>query len=108
MAQPEGRAIDILRLPSGTALSHITAMFAKHPGSVRLFQVHQRSDYSIAVLVVLGDDPDATRHVEEAVEILRRRVDGEVPVTLEYVDSLPYTGGKTKYVISDVPRRTAE
>ena len=60
MAQPEGRAIDILRLPSGAGLSHTTAMFAKHPGSVRLFQVHQTADYSIAVRVVLGDDPDAS------------------------------------------------
>jgi phenylacetate-CoA ligase len=105
MAQPEGRAIDILRLPSGTAVSHITAMFAKHPGSVRLFQVHQRADYSITVRVVLGDDADARRDVEEAVEPLRRRVAAEVPLTVEYVDSLPYTGAKTKYVISDVPAR---
>lgn len=106
MAQPEGRAIDILRLPDGTALSHITAMFAKHPGSVRLFQVHQLSDYSITVRVVLGDEPDARRDVEEAVDPLRRRIAGEVPLTVEYVDSLPYTGAKTKYVISDLPPRT--
>ena len=106
MAQPEGRAIDLLRLPSGKALSHTTAMFAKHPESVRLFQVHQTADYAIAVRVVRGDDPDARRHIEDAVEILRRRAAGEVPVRLEYVDSLPYTGGKTKYLISDVPRPT--
>ena len=106
MAQPEGRAIDLLRLPSGTALSHTTAMFSKHPGSVRLFQVHQTADYAIAVRVVLGDDPDATRHIEDAVDLLRRRAAGEVPVTIEYVDSLPYTGGKTKYLISDVPTRS--
>jgi phenylacetate-CoA ligase len=107
MVQPEGRAIDILRLPNGTGVSHLTAMFSKHPESVRLFQVHQRADYSIAVRVVLGDGADAARHVEEAVAILRRRVDGAVPVTLEYLDSLPYSGGKTKYVISDVPNPAA-
>jgi phenylacetate-CoA ligase len=82
-------------------------MFAKHPDSVRLFQVHQREDYSITVKVVLGDGADARRHVEEAVEPLRRRIDGEVPITIEYVDALPYTGAKTKYVISDVPMRDA-
>lgn len=107
MAQPEGRAIDMLRLPSGTALSHITSMFAKHPASVRLFQVHQRADYSITVRVVIGDDPDAERHVEEAVEPLRHRVAGEVPVTIEFVDALPYSGAKTKYIISDLPTRDA-
>lgn len=103
MAQPEGRTTDMVRLPSGKALNHrMMAMFAYHPEAVRLFQVHQREDYSIAVRVVLGEGPDARRHIEDAVEGLRRRVAGEVPVTLEYVDSLPYTGAKTKYVISDV------
>lgn len=107
MAQPEGRTTDVLRLPSGKALNHrMMAMFAKHPEAVRLFQVHQRADYSIAVRVVRGDGPDAARHVEDAVELLRRRVAGEVPVTLEYVEALPYTGAKTKYVISDVPTPT--
>jgi phenylacetate-CoA ligase len=106
MAQPEGRTTDVLRLPSGTALNHrMMAMFASHPEAVRLFQVHQRADYSIVVRVVLGEGSDAERHVEEAVAKLRRRVAGEVPVTTEYVDTLPYTGAKTKYVISDVPPR---
>lgn len=104
MAQPEGRTTDIVRLPSGKALNHrMMAMFAAHPEAVRLFQVHQRADHSIAVRVVTGDGQDAERHIEDAVEKLRRRVAGEVPVTIEYVDSLPYTGAKTKYVISDVP-----
>ena len=108
MAQPDGRITDVLRLPSGMAVTRLTVMFAKHPESVRLFQIRQNADYSIAVRVVLGPGTDATRHIEDEVEILRRRVAGEVPVTLEYVDSLPHTGAKTKYVISDVPTRTAE
>lgn len=108
MAQPDGRITDVLRLPSGMAVTRLTVMFAKHPESVRLFQIRQNADYSIVVRVVLGPGTDATRHIEDEVEILRRRVAGEVPVTLEYVDSLPHTGAKTKYVISDVPTRTAE
>ena len=104
MAQPAGRETDIIRLPSGTALNHrIEGMFAKHPEAVRLFQVHQRADYSIAVRVVPGDGGDARRLIEDAVDPLRRRVAGEVPITIEYLDSLPYTGAKTKYVISDLP-----
>jgi phenylacetate-CoA ligase len=109
MAQPEGRATDVLRLPSGKAMNHrLLGMFGAHPESVRLFQIHQHADYSIAIRVVPGEGPDAERHIEDAVEILRRRVAGEVPVTLEYVDSLPYTGAKTKYVISDVQTRAVE
>lgn len=107
MAQPDGRITDVLRLPSGMAVTRLTVMFAKHPESVRLFQIRQSSDYSIAVRVVRGPGPDATRHIEDEVEILRRRVAGEVPVTLEYVDSLPHTGAKIKYVISDVPTPAA-
>lgn len=104
MRQPEGRTTDMLRLPGGTALGHrLMGMFADHPEAVRLFQIHQQADYSIVVRVVTGDVPDARRHVEAAVEVLRRRIDHAVPVTVEYPDSLPYTGGKTKYVISDVP-----
>lgn len=103
MGQPEGRTTDVLRLPSGRTMGHrLMGMFGKHPDSVRLFQIHQRADHSIVVRVVLGPDPDSTAHVESAVEELRDRIGREVPVTAEYVDELPFTGGKVKYVISDV------
>lgn len=106
MAQPEGRITDVLRLPSGKAMNHrLMAMFAGHPEAVRLFQIHQRADYSIVVRVVLGDGEDSRADVEKAVDVLRQRVDNEVPVDIEYVDALPYTGAKTKYVISDVADR---
>lgn len=104
MEQPQGRTIDVIRLPSGKVLVHrLTAMFGAHPESVRLFQIHQLADYSITLRVVEGDESDARLHIETAVDGLRQRIDGEVPVRVEYVDSLPYTGGKTKYIVSDVP-----
>ncbi len=107
--QPEGRSTDVLRLPSGRALGHrLMAMFSAHPDSVRLFQIHQRADFSIVVRVVLGAGADSRRHVEDAVDELRRRIGGEVPVATEYVDSLPFTGGKVKYVVSDVPAPLTE
>ncbi|MGY3126540.1 phenylacetate-CoA ligase [Agrococcus sp. UYP33] len=104
MEQPQGRTTDLVRLPSGAVLAHrLMAMFAGHPEAVRLFQVHQQRDASITIRVVQGDGDDARVHIEEAVAALRARIADEVPVRVEYVDSLPYTGGKTKYVISDVP-----
>lgn len=107
MEQPQGRTIDVLHLPSGTALAHrLTAIFSAHPESVRLFQIHQQEDYSLTVRVVEGEGANTRQHITEAVEGLRARIHNEVPVRLEYVDSLPYTGGKTKYIISDV--RSAE
>jgi phenylacetate-CoA ligase len=103
MRQPDGRSTDVLRLPSGRSLNHrLMAMFSVHPDSVRLFQIHQRADYSIVVRVVPGAGHDSRVHVEAAVEELRRRIAHEVPVSTEYVDDLPFTGGKIKYVLSDV------
>jgi len=103
MAQPDGRPTDMLRLPGGRSMGHrLLGMFGAHPEAVRQFQIHQQSDYSIVVRVVEGDPPDARVHIEKAIDVLRRRIDGAAPVTIEYVDSLPYTRGKVKYVISDV------
>ncbi|MGY1805396.1 phenylacetate--CoA ligase family protein [Blastococcus sp. SYSU D00922] len=107
MSQPEGRSTDIIRLPSGRSIGHrLMGMFGGHPDSVRLFQIHQRADYSIVVRVVLGAGPDSAQHVETAVEALRQRVQDEVPITTEYVDGLPFTGGKVKYVVSDLAPAT--
>ncbi|WP_347756877.1 hypothetical protein [Agrococcus sp. ProA11] len=105
MEQPKGRDTDMIRLPSGVVLAHrLMAMFGAHPEAVRQFQIHQQRDASIVVRVVQGDGADAARHIDAALAGLRDRVAGEVPVRLEKVTALPYTGGKTKYVISDVPR----
>lgn len=104
MEQPQGRDTDLIRLPSGAVLAHrLMGMFSDHPEAVRLFQIHQLADYSLTIRVVEGDASDARVHTEQAVEGLRKRIDNEVPVRIEYVESLPYTGGKIKYVISDVP-----
>lgn len=107
MEQPQGRTTDVIRLPSGTVLAHrLMAMFGAHPEAVRLFQIHQLADYSIVVRVVIGDGAEARTHIESAVGSLRERIANEVPVSVEYVDALPYTGGKTKYIISDVATST--
>lgn len=102
--QPQGRTTDLIRLPSGAVLAHrLMGMFGAHPESVRLFQIHQLADYSITVRVVPGDGADSRAHIDAAVQGLRTRIADEVPVRIEYVGGLPYTGGKTKYILSDVP-----
>lgn len=105
IAAPEGRVSDLLYTPSGRTLGHrIMAMFGDVPEAVRQMQVHQHADYSITIRVVEGALVDARSHVEQRVDVLRNRIDNEVPIRIEYVDSLPYTGAKLKYVISEVPR----
>lgn len=103
MAKPDGRTTDMIRLPSGAVLAQrLMAIFSDEPEAVRLFQIHQQADHSIVVRVVLGEAEGARAQVERTAQVLRERIKGEVPVRVEYVESLPYTGGKTKYIISDV------
>lgn len=104
MAKPEGRTTDVLRLPSGKIMNHrLFSMFSEFPESVQQFQIHQRADYSIKIKVIPGASPDALSQIDRAVSVLRDRVGGEVEVRTVIVDSLPYVGGKLKYVTSDVP-----
>ncbi|MGP9745374.1 phenylacetate--CoA ligase family protein [Brachybacterium sp. AOP29-B2-41] len=104
MEPPDGRTVDVLRLPSGKLLAHrLMAMFSAHPDAVRQFQIHQLADSSITLRIVEGSGAESRRHIEAAAQELRERIDHEVPVRIDYVPTLPYTGGKTKYVISDVP-----
>ena len=103
MAKPDGRTTDMIRLPNGDVLAHrLMAMFSEHPDSIKIFQVHQLADYSITVKVVLSDTAGAQTAAERAVGVLRERIKNAVPVRLEIVNQLPYTGAKTKYIISDV------
>lgn len=103
MGKPEGRTTDLLRLPSGAVLGHrLMALFSADSDAVKLFQIHQQADHSIILRVVLGDTADAPARVEQAAQVLRERIANEVPVSVEHVAALPYNGGKTKYVISDV------
>lgn len=109
LAPPEGRTTDIVRLPSGRLINHgLMGMFSDRPQSVRVFQIVQAADYSLRVRVVRGDDPGGEEFIRGAVAKVRRRIEDEVPITLEYVNDLPQTGGKTKYLISEVdaPRPT--
>lgn len=109
MAKPDGRTTDVLRLPSGAVLNHrLMGMFSADSGAVKMFQIHQRDDYSIDLNVVLGRDSESARvFVEGAAQSLRDRILGEVPIRVSYRDELPYTGAKIKYVISDVVGESA-
>jgi phenylacetate-CoA ligase len=104
MDQPQGRTMDLVRLPNGDVLAHVlTGMFSGDPDAVRLFQLHQHADFSITLRVVPGDVSDASARIERVAEHLRDRVGNAVPVRVEHVASLPYTGGKVKYIISEAP-----
>lgn len=103
MDSPDGRTVDMIRLPDRTVVAGgMFSIFSAVPTAVRQFRMHQNADYSIEVQVVLGDSPTARADADAALLALRVRFGRQVDVRLTVVDTLPYTGGKTKYITSDV------
>jgi phenylacetate-CoA ligase len=104
MEPPDGRTVDMIRLPDGTVVGGgLFTLFSGVPDAVSLFQLHQFADHSIRLRVVLGSSPLAREQVEDVAQGLRTRFGNQVPVTVQVVDELPYTRGKLKYVTSEVP-----
>lgn len=102
---PGGRSIDVVRLPDGAVVAGgLTMIFARRPDAVRQFQIHQSVDHSITLRVVLSGAGDAEAAVATVADDLRARTRGLVPVRIEPVDTIPHERGKTRYIISDVPR----
>lgn len=95
-----GRSTDLLRLPSGLAMSGdgISAIFDAYPDAVRQFQVCQHADSSITLRCVRGQAPEADATIQRVLTDLRAKVRGEVPVRLDIVDAIPHDRGKTRYV----------
>ena len=103
MDSPDGRTVDMIRLPDRTVVAGgMFSIFSGVPSAVRQFRMHQNADYSIDVQVVLGDSASAQADAQNAVAALRDRLDRQVDVRLTVDDTLPYTGGKIKYITSDV------
>ncbi len=104
MNSPDGRTVDMIRLPDGTVVAGgLFSIFSAVPDAVRQFQLHQAADHSITLRVVEGPSQKSREQVAGVAESLRARFGHQVDVTVQYVDAMPYTGGKTKYVTSDVP-----
>jgi phenylacetate-CoA ligase len=99
-----GRTSEVLHLPNGQSVAGegLAQIFSLTPEAVRQFQIHQRSDYSIDVSVVLNDVPDARRAAEDGVARFRRVLREAVPVRLCTVDVIPHDGGKVRYLVSDL------
>ena len=104
MDPPDGRTVDMIRLPDGTVVAGgLFSIFSAVPTAVRRFRLHQHADHSIELTVVPGDGPRARADIETAAGALRDRLGRQVDVRVTEVAELPYTGGKLKYVTSDVP-----
>jgi phenylacetate-CoA ligase len=99
-----GRAHDFLRTASGTLVSPAQAVEAVAPGAngVIDFQVVQRADGRLNVLVVHRDSPTAAADRERIVSTLERLVHPPERPTIERVDHIPLTpGGKLRTLVSE-------
>jgi len=105
MDKVKGRISDSIRLPDGTIIAgeYLTTLFDEYPEVVRRFQVIQRRDYSIDILVVPNVDYGNHQRILETVRAkLAARARHVVPVRLTAVDSLCVQGGKLRFVRSEL------
>jgi phenylacetate-CoA ligase len=104
LESPKGRLSSVLRLPDGTLMgAGLAGLFAEIPDAVRQFKIHQRADYSIHISVILGSSSTAREQVERVVDRLRATAQRQVPVEVDYVESIAHERGKIRFVVSDVP-----
>jgi phenylacetate-CoA ligase len=107
MDPPDGRVMDTIRLPDGSMVAAgLLSMFREVPDAVRLFRVRQAADFSITLEVVEGSHPRAREQVADVAQGMRERFRNQISWQVEFVDSLPYTGGKVKFVTSDLETET--
>jgi len=105
MDKVKGRVSDSVHLPNGVVVSgeYLTTLFDDEPEAVRRFQVVQRKDYSIDILVVANTAFPRYREVlQEVRDKLARQTGNAVPVKATAVVSLPAQEGKLRFVRSEI------
>lgn len=105
MDKVRGRVSDSLKLPNGKCINgvYLTTIFDDNPDAVKQFQVYQRSDYSIQILVV--PNPRCPRLENILIQVankIRKNVNEQVPIEFKKTVEIPQNGGKLRFVISDV------
>lgn len=107
LAPVKGRTTDLIKSPNGIILSgeFLTTIFDDYTDTARQFQVVQKADYSIIVLVVLNlgvVKEQSDRVLENVRSLLQNKLDGEVPVRVKKVNSLLHERGKIRFVKSEL------
>lgn len=107
MDSVKGRLTDAAKFKDGTVIDgvYLTTIFDDCPEAVSAFQVRQNADYSIDLVVVPNRrDPRTKESVQAVLAKLMKKVPAGVPVRVAEVADIPFVRGKTKYVVSDVPK----
>jgi len=99
----KGRTCAMLRSLDGTVVDGITTLFDHTPEAVRRFQVIQRQDYSVDILVVTNPGFPGVEGVLEGVRhTLSGWLHNTVPVRINIVPALPSQDGKLHFVRSEL------
>jgi len=105
MDKVRGRTTDIIRLPNGSSIAgdYMTTLFDDFPDAVKQFQVHQHADYSVEIYVIPESGP---ANIDDILSVVRRRLEhhigGQTSVKITKKDVIPQTGGKLRFVKSDL------
>ena len=99
----QGRVLDAIRLPDGSAMFGITTLFNDYPEAVTSFEVLQHADYSITLRVTYNDRcPTAHAGVDAACRKLRTMTKGQVEISVVATQSGEHDRGKLRFVRSEV------
>lgn len=103
MDKVRGRTADYIYLEKGRLSGDgWTMLFENCIQAVHGFQIHQHADKSVVLKVVLNKQyKDAVHDVEKVASHMRSQL-GNIPLTIEYVDTIPHDRGKLKYIVSEV------
>lgn len=101
----KGRVSDSLRLSGGRILSgdYLTTIFDAHPEAVDGFQVVQRRADELLLRVVPRAAPGTDAVLAAVVAGLEAKCAGEARVRLERVARIAHDGGKTRFIVREVP-----
>lgn len=102
--QVKGRITDIIRLPSGRVLSgeYLTTIFDDYPDAVSAFRVTQKRDGALHIEYVPVREKSLDSIIANVKAVIQKKVDGEVPVSLMEVQSIPHDRGKLRFVVREV------
>lgn len=102
----KGRISDALYTPSGIYVdgNYLTTIFDDYSEYIDQFQVYQRKDFSITVLIKpkVSTPSDLNTILENILQTLKQNVKNEIPVKMKMVSKINHDQGKIRYIISEV------
>ena len=102
MAPVQGKTVDVIHLPDGTAITDMNVIFDRYPSTVRGFQVHQDREGKLEIRYIPCGPSIHTRmaliHIQKEME---KTIRNQVPVSFKAVTDIPHQNGKLQYIFSE-------